>query len=996
MTNNLVPSGDATGSDVPDSPRIARAAGFRSDTATATGILLGWQTASFKGFAVAEKRVDRRLVVHAAVAALAAAGEQAPQALLLVADDFSAEQWTGYLSRETGHLPHRWSIKTIRTLLGDAERIPSSVVVIADEIDAYIDDDVAAAVTGVRGVLGLCSTPNGAVGLAGYRRYIGRALDTTRTVGTFDAAALCAPVQGATFEPDDEADRREHLLTINDPTDLLGFYLTQTHKYPLLSADEEGSLSKQIEAGVLAEALLATDPDDAWPSIADWPRQSWWHQLQPTRQELRELVDQGNTAFERFLTSNLRLVYSIAKRYSRRMEIMDAIEEGNLGLIRAVQKFDHGMGYKFSTYATWWIRQAITRAIADQAYLIRLPVHLHDSDGPVISEFRRRQREHEPSTAAALAEALHMDETEVAKILARHRHPLSLEVLEDEDIDIVGSVLTDELFDRANFGLLEEQLVAVLDTLSEREAGVISMRHGLADGQQKTLDEIGKVYGVTRERIRQIESKTMSKLRHPMRSGVLRDYLDDEVGLDACWWPGAAAPPDEIGTPKRAGGASGPGFQWYANLWFSLRKRVGLHEKDWDPERCEELLTTYVLPGFRAAEWTSVTTRKVKLWSERSEFATPADQLDACTLVTEIIDDWSNASLLARAEGDSLPSALQRVINHRTRPLFTLPDISDEDFEPDDAESDESASSVADTKSDAPSPTLADNPRAVPHALPQASQSVAPTGDPVAAAGAPAPAAAPAPAPVDDPVIDAIVGDLRTLVPDDGGDSIGSSGTQWDQTVHVLVHDAAMRIVHRFLDDPAFAEIEGRKRTREEITRRLAGAPDRLIEAVKVAETMIERPRSFATGTARPLIAPDPTVAELVAEVNAFVPVLKLDSWNYQPRDAAKPLPSQLRELVDDLVRDVAFDGTSAPVGWWRGRLAELTVWERAAVIEVAGSIWRTTVHPRLREAAKQIALHIDLDGADLHAWQDVWPFFDARLGVSRGGLIKLLRSELY
>ena len=324
--------------------------------------------------------------------------------------------------------------------------------------------------------------------------------------------------QAFTVSAADDTDEPEQQVMVAGATaDPVKDYLKQIGKVPLLNAEMEVELAKRIEAGLFAEEKVAKG-GKIRANVLD---------------ELEWIVEDGRRAKNHLLEANLRLVVSLAKRYTGRgMLFLDLIQEGNLGLIRAVEKFDYTKGYKFSTYATWWIRQAITRAMADQARTIRIPVHMVE----VINKLARVQRQmlqdlgREP-TPEELAKELDMTPEKVIEVQKYGRVPISLHTPLGEDGDSeFGDLIEDSEAivpaDAVSFTLLQEQLHAVLDTLSEREAGVVSMRFGLTDGQPKTLDEIGKVYGVTRERIRQIESKTMSKLRHPSRSQVLRDYLD--------------------------------------------------------------------------------------------------------------------------------------------------------------------------------------------------------------------------------------------------------------------------------------------------------------------------------------------------------------------------------------------------------------------------------------------------------------------------------------
>jgi RNA polymerase primary sigma factor len=313
--------------------------------------------------------------------------------------------------------------------------------------------------------------------------------------------------------------RKDAELTAS--ADSVRAYLKQIGKVALLNAEEEVELAKRIEAGLYATQLMA--------GIADRGEKLPVAQ----RRDMAWICRDGDRAKNHLLEANLRLVVSLAKRYTGRgMAFLDLIQEGNLGLIRAVEKFDYTKGYKFSTYATWWIRQAITRAMADQARTIRIPVHMVE----VINKLGRIQREllqdlgREP-TPEELAREMDITPEKVLEIQQYAREPISLDqTIGDEGDSQLGDFIEDSeavvAVDAVSFTLLQDQLQSVLETLSEREDGVVRLRFGLTDGQPRTLDEIGQVYGVTRERIRQIESKTMSKLRHPSRSQVLRDYLD--------------------------------------------------------------------------------------------------------------------------------------------------------------------------------------------------------------------------------------------------------------------------------------------------------------------------------------------------------------------------------------------------------------------------------------------------------------------------------------
>ena len=339
-----------------------------------------------------------------------------------------------------------------------------------------------------------------------------------RVVDLADEATQGNEENAFTLKASEEDDAPvQTVMTAGATADPVKDYLKQIGRVALLNAELEVELATRVEVGLFAEEKLKHEKklDKKY------------------KRELEFLVEDGKRAKNHLLEANLRLVVSLAKRYTGRgMLFLDLIQEGNLGLIRAVEKFDYTKGYKFSTYATWWIRQAITRAMADQARTIRIPVHMVE----VINKLARVQRQmlqdlgREP-TPEELAKELDMTPEKVVEVQKYGREPISLHTpLGEEGDSEFGDLIEDSEAvvpaDAVSFTLLQEQLHSVLDTLSEREAGVVAMRFGLTDGQPKTLDEIGKVYGVTRERIRQIESKTMSKLRHPSRSQVLRDYLD--------------------------------------------------------------------------------------------------------------------------------------------------------------------------------------------------------------------------------------------------------------------------------------------------------------------------------------------------------------------------------------------------------------------------------------------------------------------------------------
>ena len=315
-------------------------------------------------------------------------------------------------------------------------------------------------------------------------------------------------------------------VSVEDPVRM---YLKEIGKVPLLSAEEEIELAKKMEAGAVAEEKISLLKTRMQESEDDAEKE----EIKAEIKELQKEVDWGDDAKKRLAEANLRLVVSIAKRYvGRGMLFLDLIQEGNLGLIKAVEKFDYRKGYKFSTYATWWIRQAITRAIADQARTIRIPVHMVETINKLIRVSRQLLQElgREPSPEEIAAE-MNMPVDRVREILKISQEPVSLETPSGEEEDShLGDFIKDDNVpvpaDAAAFTLLKEQLEEVLGTLTEREQKVLTLRFGLEDGRARTLEEVGKEFNVTRERIRQIEAKALRKLRHPSRSRKLKDYLE--------------------------------------------------------------------------------------------------------------------------------------------------------------------------------------------------------------------------------------------------------------------------------------------------------------------------------------------------------------------------------------------------------------------------------------------------------------------------------------
>ncbi|MCD8108969.1 MAG: RNA polymerase sigma factor RpoD [Clostridiales bacterium] len=350
-------------------------------------------------------------------------------------------------------------------------------------------------------------------------------------IGGKDEDILIDTEEAENIDVEEEIDLEKIDLSVPDGVSLedpVRMYLKEIGKVPLLNAEEEISLAKEMEAGINASEEIERLETELAQASEDEKEE-----IRSEIAALKKVADSGADAKKRLAEANLRLVVSIAKRYvGRGMLFLDLIQEGNLGLIKAVEKFDYKKGYKFSTYATWWIRQAITRAIADQARTIRIPVHMVETINKLIRVSRQLLQElgREP-TPEEIAEEMNMPVERVREILKISQEPVSLEtpIGEEEDSHLGDFIQDDNVpipADAAAFTLLKEQLVEVLGTLTEREQKVLRLRFGLDDGRARTLEEVGKEFNVTRERIRQIEAKALRKLRHPSRSRKLKDYLD--------------------------------------------------------------------------------------------------------------------------------------------------------------------------------------------------------------------------------------------------------------------------------------------------------------------------------------------------------------------------------------------------------------------------------------------------------------------------------------
>ncbi|MGV0618071.1 sigma-70 family RNA polymerase sigma factor [Mycolicibacterium elephantis] len=486
-----------------------------TDSTPATARLSVWQDANYHGYTIAEKRLDRRQIVTSLLSKVREQNLDLKVAVL-AADDISCAQWKRFLEKYSSE---NWIVVTPSALLADGGEAGSNYVLIIDEAEAYTVEELAPALAGAVATLGLCSSHRGLGGAVQLRKLIGRSLDRSHRGGrSFDVHQLAAHCTFSGNRGDgnkivlDDDDLPEQLPKASEQHDALRYYLKEVGRFPLLKAEQEIDLAKQIEAGLYATRIVEDVTEKRLRLSA------------AQRRYLSIISLEGAAAKAQFITSNLRLVISIARRYQSRIELLDAIQEGNLGLLRAVEKFDYTKGYKFSTYATWWIRQAITRAIADQTNVIRIPVHQFESDKPILDEWRRQISEGGFPTPRDIANTMHISAHEVEAALGRHRHPLSLEELAEERFDIKDPDEHLIPHEALMFSMIRDRLQEVLKRLDEREADVIRLRFGLVDGRTRTLEEIGATYSLSRERIRQIEAKAHSKLYEVRR--FLRPYLE--------------------------------------------------------------------------------------------------------------------------------------------------------------------------------------------------------------------------------------------------------------------------------------------------------------------------------------------------------------------------------------------------------------------------------------------------------------------------------------